>query len=78
MILHISKGPEIGPTAEILVNIAIIEEEEILVTIETIDPTIELEVGLEMAMEGMIGMMVDQTIEGTILDRIKETKGIEV
>ena len=30
--------------------------------IETIDPIMELAVGLEMAMEGMIGMIIDQTI----------------
>ena len=58
-----------------MVNITVIEEEEILIMIETIDPTIELALGLEMAMEGMIGMIIDQTIEGTILGR---TKGIEI
>ena len=46
--------------------------------IETIGPIIELEVGLEMVMEGMTGMVIDQAIEGTISDRIMETKGIEI
>ena len=45
--------------------------------IETIDPIIEPAVGLEMAMEGIVGMIIDQAIEGTISDRIEETKGIE-
>ena len=45
---------------------------------ETIDPIIELEVGLEMVMEGMIGIIIDQAIEVTISDRIEETKGIEI
>ena len=49
-----------------------------LIMIETIDPIIELAVGLEMVMEGMIDMIIDQTIEGTILDRIKEPKGIKI
>ena len=57
-----------------MVNITIIEEEEILIMIETIDPTIELEGGLEMVLEEMIKMIIDQTVEGTILGR---TKGIE-
>ena len=42
--------------------------------IETIGITIEQEAGLEMVLEEMIDMMIDQTIEGKILDR---TKGIE-
>ena len=46
--------------------------------IEAVDPIIELEVGLEMVMEGMIGRIIDQAIEGTVLDRIKETTGREI
>ena len=45
---------------------------------ETIDPIVELVVSLEMVMEGMTGMIKDQPTEGTISDRIKETKGIEI
>ena len=71
-------GPEIGPTAEIVVNITLIVEEGIITMTETIDPIIELELGLEMVMEGMICMLIDQAIEGTISDRIEETKGIEI
>ena len=71
-------GPEIGPTAKITVNLTLVEEEGIMTMIETIKPIIELIVGLEMAMEGMICMIIDQAIEGTTSDRIKETKGIEI
>ena len=67
-----------GPTAEIMSNITLIEEKGIIAMIETIDPIIELAVGLEMAMEGMIGMIIDQAIEGTISDMIEETKGIKI
>ena len=69
-------GPEIDPIAEIAVHITVIivEEEEISIMVETMGPTIELEVSLEMVLEEMIDMIIDQTIEGTTLDR---TKGIE-
>ena len=59
-------GPEIGLKAEIEVNLIIITEGEKTSTItDIIDPTIELGVSQEMAMgmqmdiEGMIGMTVD-------------------
>ena len=53
-----------------------IEEEEItIITIEITDPTIEVEIGQEMAME--IGEMMAKIIEKTTMDRIV-TKGIEI
>ena len=62
-----------------MVSITIIGEGDfITIIIETIGPTIELKVGLEMIMEGMIYMIIEQTIEGIIIDRNKEIKGIEI
>ena len=46
--------------------------------VEIRDTIIELEVGQEMVMEGMTGMIIDQATEETISDRIEETKGIEI
>ena len=42
---------------------------------EIIGPTIEIEIGQKMGME--IREMMDKTLEGTIMDRIMVTKGIE-
>ena len=72
-------GPEIDPTVEIVVNI-IIEEEEIIIMIGITDPTIELEIGQEMAMEigEMMGLIIDNITEGIIIDRKMVTKGIEI
>ena len=71
--------PEIGPTADIMVN-TIIEEEEIIIMIETIDPIIELEIGQEMAMEigEMMGLIIGKVIEEIILSSCRMvTIGIE-
>ena len=72
-------GLEIGLAVGNMVSITIKGEGDfITIIIETIGPTIELEVGLEMIMERMIHIIIEQTIEGIIIDRNKEIKGIEI
>ena len=72
-------GSELGPIAEIEVNlIIIIEEEETFNVTEIIDPIIELGVGQEMDMDMEMDIeeiTVDQIIEETIIDKIAEIKG---
>ena len=58
-----------------MVNTTIGEEEITIITIEITDPTIEVEIGQEMAME--IGEMMAKIIEEIIIDRIV-IKGIEI
>ena len=72
-------GPQIDPRVEITVSI-IIEEEEIIIMIGITDPTIELEIGQEMAMEigETMGLTTGKITEGIIIDRIMVTKGIEI
>ena len=73
-------GTEIGPAAEIKVNL-ILEEEETFNIMEIIDPIIKLGVDQEMAMcmeMNIEGIIVDQIIEETIIDKITETKGIGI
>ena len=73
-------GPEIGLIVEIEVNF-IIKGKKTFTLTEIIGPTIELEVGLgmvmgmEIATEGMIDMIVEQIMEETITDKTMETKG---
>ena len=71
------------PIAEIEVNHTIEEEETFTIT-EIIGPIIELGVslemvmGMEMAIAGIIEMTVDQIIEETITDKTVEIKGIGI
>ena len=69
----ITIGPEIGLIAGTISRI-IIEEEEIILVIETLHPITEIVVGLEreITIEMGTGTITDQTREGTIV-----TKGIE-
>ena len=58
-----------------MVSTIIGEEETTTITIETIGPTIEVEIGQEMTME--IGEMMGKITEEIIIDRIV-TKGTEI
>ena len=69
-------GPRIDPVVGTVVSTTIGEEEITIITIGIIGPTIEIEIGQEMAIE--IGEITGKFTEEIIIDRIMVTKGTEI